>query len=171
MTMRNLLGALLGADPAKRRDPLLAATLRIRKRLDRPRDKRLDVLRVLHMANLLHISRHDAPLFEDAIEATTYGPIVPRAMAELTRHSDRTEDALHQDSLTQAQRDLIDEVCAHYEDVTSAQMVATVQADGGAWARRYRSGYAVDCGPRISMQELRDEVALRTRKAERLKLA
>lgn len=81
------------------------------------------------------------------------------------------EDAFHQDSLTQAQRDLIDEVCAHYEGVTSAQMVATVQADGGAWARRYQSGCAVDRGPRISMQDLRDEIASRTRKAERPKAA
>lgn len=174
MTLWNLLSAMLGAHPAKRQpkhDPLLAATTRIRTRLARSREKRLDVTRVLYMANLLHIARHDQPLFDDAVEATTYGPIVPRAMGELTRHSERTEDAFHHDSLTQTQRDLIDEICAHYADTTSAEMVATVQADGGAWARHYRSGYATDRGPRISTQDLRDEIASRLRTAERLKTA
>lgn len=150
-----ILSFLLGPDEPPAADPMMAATGVVRRRfahLDRAR--RGDVVRLVYLASMLHVGRHGTPIFEDAFEATTMGPSVPRMMNDLRRHVPRCLHAIHDRALPSTALECLDEVCDLFADMGFGATVATTHREGGAWAARYRPYGDVDRGPVIRMEDM-----------------
>jgi len=140
----------------KKEDPLLAMASRFMSALPvlthaHAKD-RLTLLRLVYLAETLHVRRHGRPITEDAIEATNYGPMHPRLMAELRKGFRGGEDEAILDERAIA---CIDDTISEKSSLGHAQLGALVHM--GAWKKRYdasRSGTDAERGARITTADM-----------------
>jgi uncharacterized phage-associated protein len=160
--LRDLLGG------RRRKEDLLLAMasrfMRALPMLTQPHAKnRLTLLRLAYLAEALHVRRHSRTITEDAIEATNYGPLHPRLMAELRKGFQGGEDEGILDERAIA---CIDETIEGSGALGHAQLGALVHM--GAWKKRYdasRSGAGTERGARITtadmLAQIREDEAAR----------
>ena len=166
-TVRSLMGGR-----RTREDPLLAMASRFMSELPvlshAHAKNRLALLRLVYLAEELHVSRHGSTIADDPIEATNYGPMHPRLMAELRKGfqpSDMDGD------LSASAIQSIDDVIREKGGLGHAQLGALVHM--GAWKKRYdasRSGTGTERGARITtadmLAQIREDEAARRKDAK-----
>lgn len=156
--------------PSFEPDALLAVTGIIRRRLPRHRGmQRLSVMRLVYLAQLLHVARTGRGLFDDDILATTYGPLNGRVMKDICRDNPRSDDPRHLEALTTEQRNLVEEVCKHYATTTGGELMGICESPQGAWHRLYGTSadrsllrFGTEEGPIITMRDMAREWRDRT---------
>lgn len=117
------------------------------------RDKRLDAMRVLYVASMIHLGRTGNALFPDDFEATGYGPLVPRLHKDLSRHRPR---CLHHEfnSLTHEQIRSISLACEGTRNLDGGRMVALTHRNDGAWGSAYVPGDRIHRGRLMAKEHI-----------------
>ena len=150
-TLRGLVGGR-----RKKEDPLLAMASRFMRALpvlSHPHAKnRLTLLRLVYLAECLHVRRHGGTISDDPIEATNYGPLHPRLMAELRKgfQPEEMDEHLSENAIA-----CIDDIIRDKGGLGHPQLGALVHM--GAWKKRYdasRSGTDTERGARITTADM-----------------
>ena len=147
----------------------------------RPGSTALDVLRLVHVAQMLHVGRHGEPLCDAVFEASAMGPMNRPLLAHAKRtvlRARRRERAAPPELLTPTARECLEDACSAFRGSTTGELVAAVHRQGGAWARRYVPDPAsllpisdprsrgrtrcVDRGPTLRLEDYQAEYAVAT---------
>lgn len=104
----------------------------------------LTIQKTLYIAQMLHLGRHQTPLFREHFEAWDYGPVVPA----LYRVAKRFGASPLTDVFTVAPFDAASDEAVTVRDAYEAtrhmspgQLVEYTHRTGGAWEAYYREGY------------------------------
>lgn len=158
-----LMTLLFGPIEPPARDPLHAVAGTVLRQMPHLRGPhgRLRAMRIVYMAHSIHLGRTGSGLFDDRVEATTYGPVVPRLLEDLRRHVPRCLDAHHRGGFANDESQSIADACQHAAGMTDGQLVATLHRNDGAWAKSYRTGHRTERGPAMPIAHIADDLVAR----------
>lgn len=107
----------------------------------------LTMQKILYVAQMLHLGRFGAPLFEEHFEAWDYGPVVPAFYRFAKKFKGDPIQPFHSAGFkpvsvfdpASTQHMSIEDAFALTGHLTSGQLVQFTHRDGGAWASHYES--------------------------------
>lgn len=136
-------------------DPLYAAGgLLMREFLEFQPSQYGILMRLLYLANLIHLGRYRTSLFLDPFEARDMGPVVPRLMRDFFRDRPFCLDPIHATLLSNSMRECLLAACDLYREVGPEGVRAFLRRAESAWANAYMPENDREPPRRISRAEI-----------------
>ena len=106
-----------------------------------------ELQKLMYLAQLIHLGKHDVRLFDGQFQAWVYGPVLPELYRQLRRFGARaipSDEDVFPEATTipegAKERDLLDAVCDTFLPLSAADLVRVTHWHKGAWAKRYKPG-------------------------------
>lgn len=103
----------------------------------------LALQKILYIAHMVHLGRHNVPLVPDTFEAWDYGPVIPSLYHQVKMFgAEPVKDVFYLAGRVPSGLELqtLSEVVSFLAPMTPGQMVSMTHWDDGAWAKFYRPG-------------------------------
>lgn len=115
----------------------------------------LSLQKMLYLAHMVHIGRHQKPLIHETFEAWDYGPVLPSVYHRAKVFGNApVRNVFHgaADVIGPEEQETLNEAVQAMKDRSASDLVAITHWENGAWARHY-SGAPHEAIPNADIAE------------------
>jgi len=130
----------------KMEDVMTIAAIDIAKKICELSDwtvSNLQLQKLIYLAHMIYIGRHEVPLIDQDFEAWNYGPVVPELYQQFKIFGDKPiRNIFNWDSASFEDREetFLQQVWENFKNKTPGQLVAITHKENGAWHKNYTPG-------------------------------